>query len=367
MYMVLLLLCVPRQKMAPKSALKKIGLKSPTWYPSPMLAKEYGERFQKKGSAKLFSVPLIMQPKLDGVRMLAWIDTSESETASRPVIRLTSRTGKPFDHLLVDFEEELHSVFEAAQAAASAAGTTHKLIALDGELYAHGLGFQKIVSMVKNGSVAASTRASLQYVVYDGIFAEVATASTASTGYEDRMAMLRGLLGGSRRRIKWLEAHDKRATSEKVVEKTLDEYILLGYEGVMLRDPNSPYQLDARSDGLLKYKRFFDAEYRIVGFKEASGKDAGTVLWECEVPSPKAQASKGQAPNAKTPSAQTQTRPKGQFTVRPTGTLEERREWLQRAKAGGIVGHAWLTVRYQELTDDGVPRFPVGITIRDYE
>ena len=26
-----------------------------------------------------------------------------------------------------------------------------------------------------------------------------------------------------------------------------------------------------------------------------------------------------------------------------------------------------LTVRYQELTDDGVPRFPVGIAIRDYE
>jgi hypothetical protein len=26
-----------------------------------------------------------------------------------------------------------------------------------------------------------------------------------------------------------------------------------------------------------------------------------------------------------------------------------------------------LTVRYQELTHDGIPRFPVGITIRDYE
>ena len=26
-----------------------------------------------------------------------------------------------------------------------------------------------------------------------------------------------------------------------------------------------------------------------------------------------------------------------------------------------------LTVRFQELTDDKVPRFPVGITFRDYE
>jgi hypothetical protein len=26
-----------------------------------------------------------------------------------------------------------------------------------------------------------------------------------------------------------------------------------------------------------------------------------------------------------------------------------------------------LTVRYQELTDDGLPRFPVGVGLRDYE
>jgi DNA ligase-1 len=26
-----------------------------------------------------------------------------------------------------------------------------------------------------------------------------------------------------------------------------------------------------------------------------------------------------------------------------------------------------LTVKYQELTSDGIPRFPVGISFRDYE
>jgi DNA ligase-1 len=26
-----------------------------------------------------------------------------------------------------------------------------------------------------------------------------------------------------------------------------------------------------------------------------------------------------------------------------------------------------LTVKYQELTKDGIPRFPVGIAIRDYD
>jgi len=27
----------------------------------------------------------------------------------------------------------------------------------------------------------------------------------------------------------------------------------------------------------------------------------------------------------------------------------------------------WLTVKYQELSKDGIPRFPVGISFRNYE
>ena len=64
------------------------------------------------------------------------------------------------------------------------------------------------------------------------------------------------------------------------------------------------------------------------------------VVWECQ-----------------TPDGQT-------FRVRPRGTQEARRELFENG--GDYVGQQ-LTVRYQELTDDGVPRFPVGIAIRDYE
>jgi DNA ligase-1 len=34
---------------------------------------------------------------------------------------------------------------------------------------------------------------------------------------------------------------------------------------------------------------------------------------------------------------------------------------------GGEYVGKMLTVRYQEMTDIGVPRFPVGIAFRDYE
>ena len=42
----------------------------------------------------------------------------------------------------------------------------------------------------------------------------------------------------------------------------------------------------------------------------------------------------------------------------------ERADMLRRAPE--LLGKK-LTVRYQEMTDGGVPRFPVGVAVRDYE
>ena len=53
-----------------------------------------------------------------------------------------------------------------------------------------------------------------------------------------------------------------------------------------------------------------------------------------------------------------------EFRVRPEGTRELRREWFENGD--DYIGEM-LTVKFFELTDDGVPRFPVGIAIRDYE
>ena len=52
------------------------------------------------------------------------------------------------------------------------------------------------------------------------------------------------------------------------------------------------------------------------------------------------------------------------FDVRPKGTLEERKEMLLN---GESYLNKNLTVKFFELTDRGVPRFPVGISLRDYE
>jgi DNA ligase-1 len=113
-----------------------------------------------------------------------------------------------------------------------------------------------------------------------------------------------------------------------------------GYEGVMLRNKAGKYRVGVRSVDLQKYKEFEDAEYKVVGFKEGDGVEKGCVVWLCV------------------------TAKNQEFAVRPRGTHEERQAlFLEGDKYVGKM----LTVRYQELTTDGIPRFPVGLTFRDYE
>ena len=52
------------------------------------------------------------------------------------------------------------------------------------------------------------------------------------------------------------------------------------------------------------------------------------------------------------------------FTVTPEGTKERRKELYKNGKQ--YIGKM-LTVKYQELTKYGVPRFGTGVAIRDYE
>ena len=120
--------------------------------------------------------------------------------------------------------------------------------------------------------------------------------------------------------------------NENEIKESHLAYTEKGYEGIILRNRDGIYQHN-RSRDLLKYKTFEEAEYKIVGYSEGEGHDEGTVIWKCVT-------EKGQ-----------------EFSVRPTGTVEERKKFLQSADK--YMGKM-LTVKYQELSPIGIPRFPVG-------
>ena len=57
--------------------------------------------------------------------------------------------------------------------------------------------------------------------------------------------------------------------------------------------------------------------------------------------------------------------PRGnEFNVRPAATFEQRKVWFDHPDL--IIGKK-MTYQFQNLSEFGVPRFPVGKDIRDYE
>jgi DNA ligase 1 len=112
----------------------------------------------------------------------------------------------------------------------------------------------------------------------------------------------------------------------------LDRITQLGGEGLMLRQPGSVYER-TRSTTLLKVKKFLDAEATVVGYEAGAGRHKGRVG-----------ALVARFGNGK------------EFKV-GTGLKDKERD---NPPVKGSV----INVKYQELTKDGIPRFPVYVGLK---
>lgn len=186
---------------------------------------------------------------------------------------------------------------------------------LDGECYLHGMSFEDITSAFK------TQPETLEFHVFD--YYDI---NRPELSFEERM--------------KRVTVKTIKVKSKNDITSVHDMYVNQGYEGIMVRNAIGVYEPGKRSNNLLKFKTFETEEFKIVGMHEGTGKDVGTPIWECE------------------------TRGGETFSVRPEGNMENRRNAFKNTKK--IVGKM-LTVRYQNLTSAGVPRFPIGLAIRDYE
>ena len=155
--------------------------------------------------------------------------------------------------------------------------------------------------------------------------------------YDNRMEILDTIFMDAPKnvvRVKTVKANDESQVSHLHNLFTQD-----GFEGTMIRDPWANYEIGKRSYSLLKLKDFVDAEYRIVDVVDGDGSDVGLAIFELETDS-------GQ-----------------RFNCRPEGSQENRADLFKNRRQ--LVGK-YLTVRYQELSKDGVPIFPVGVSIREW-
>lgn len=259
------------------------------------------ERFDKRGH--MIKYPAYIQPKLDGVRALYNYTTNTFK----------SRSGLPIG-------QGSHNILKELREATWPDGHLH----LDGELYAHGLSFQNVMKLVN------SNDPKLTFSVYD----YAGTADPYSTRLEKIKRFFLANVG--LKHIKYVET--LVANSPADVKKLHDRFVSEGYEGAIVRSGDGVYT-PSRSNHLQKVKEFQDAEFRVEGHKkDVSGK----VLWVC---------SSGGGGRT--------------FTVKPNSSDVMSNEVNHGSRsAASLVGRLY-TVKYQELTDDGIPRFPIGLGFKD--
>jgi DNA ligase-1 len=277
----------------------------------PMLAHTY-EPLSSKNKKSDIVFPCYVQPKLDGLRCVCYMMQNK--------VVAQSRTGSYFetvDHICAELRPLL---------------LKNPGLVLDGELYTTDIPFEELAGLIKKKKLSETDMQRVQcikYHVYDIVVENVP--------YSNRHERIAGIIGGTK--CYHLElVHTQLIHTLGEFRQAFSEYVATGYEGIMLRNAEGLYRQNYRSHDLQKYKEFMESEYPIVGFKEAAGRDAGTVIWVCK------------------------TADDREFSVRPRGTQEQRRKWFQ-------MGHTHvgklLTVIYQELSELNVPRFPVGKAIRE--
>lgn len=192
-------------------------------------------------------------------------------------------------------------------------------VTLDGELYCHGQSLQRISSWVKRKQVSTSQ---IEYVVYDMVSQEP---------YHERYNKIKGMQLGDNARL----APTDKAISQEHIPSVLEASILAGYEGLILRDKKAPYDIGARSKGLVKVKKFLDSEFKV---KDVTPSSDGWGILICD--------------NGKG----------GTFRVSAPGSMQEKTKILKR-KADYI--GKMVTVEYANITADGVPFHPVAIRFRE--
>ena len=272
--------------------------------PLPMLALNFTKR---KHNIKY---PAYVQPKLNGVRCLA-VKVDDN------TIEYISRKGKVWDTLghLTSHIIDRMKVGDI----------------LDGEIYIHGETFQQIIRLVKKLRPESKT---LCYHVYD--------KADPTLPFDERWNWLTTnfaeISGNGPIRL----VNTIPISEEAEVYKYHTEFVRNGYEGVIVRNSDGKYKFTHRSKDLQKYKEFKDEEFVIVGGKAATGTHRGCVVFECKA-----------------------SNDKGTFWVTPKADLARRRKMFKNLDK--YIGKEY-TVRYQELSEDGIPiGNTVGIAVRDYE
>ncbi len=268
--------------------------------PNPMLAKKYQDNPAKVDEQEY----ILADPKLDGNRCLCNIKTAKIYSRKRKEITSIPHLGK-----------EIQKACKGL-----------KVTWVDGELYSDKITFNEIQSIVrKSKDVDVEKAKKIKFNIYDIINNDGA--------YKRKCDIEKNV-----EETDYVHKVDFYKIKPSEIRKYHDQFIERGYEGLMIRLINSPYE-QKRSSGLLKYKIFIDEEFEIVGFKCEENKPDVLGAVTCKMK------------NGKT------------FNARPAMTVAERDQMWKNQK--NYIGKM-ATIKFQNYDDKtGIPRFGVLKGIRD--
>jgi len=269
----------------------------------PMLAQTYDKHKNK------IEFPCYCQTKLDGVRCLAKLVDNN--------VLLLSRILKEFN-FMNGIKNELKCIL-------------NNNIILDGELYIHNTNFQDIITIVKQKTKKHKYDDTIQFHIYDIIIID-----KPNMNYTDRYNLIKKLIPSKNKYLK-LVCTDI-CKNIKDIDLYHNKYIHNKYEGLILRNNKGIYEIGSkniRSYNLQKYKKFMEKEVKIIGFKQSKNK--GIVF-----------NVKDEHDNI--------------FSVAPKGSESYRKELYDTGN--DHIGKQ-LTIIYQELSKNNIPRFPIGKCIRN--
>lgn len=275
----------------------------------PMLAKDFNKYKNKIDWNNCY-----IQPKLDGQRCLAFVKKDGS-------VKLISRDNKEIknmDHII----KQLSNI--------------KKDIILDGELYNMDLGgFQEQMKAIKKYTPGVSEL--IDYNIYD-----IIDGSDFSGRFIDYCC---GELSDKLESLSSIILVDTfQISSLKEIKEFHSTFIEEGYEGSIIRHGNKPYGINKRCDSLLKYKDFQDIAlpiYDIIPSEQRPNWGQFVFYW------------KGASYY------------KDGDNLMSTGmkfSHEEREEFLKNKEK--YIGKT-VEIRYFELSDYGVPRFPISVGFRN--
>jgi len=281
--------------------------------------------------SKYFGEPFYAQPKLDGWR--ARITRHNNE------IVISSNSGKQYPWF-TSLRSMVKEWFDCVE-------DEDLLDGLDGELYAEKLyekdgtyieeekRFQTISSI--NGlsrSKPHEIEDQMQFHCFD--LMDVSGELTQKQRFKHLKRLFKKLPEKCSQHIIKVETVKLDDVSE--VPDFHDKIAKLGYEGVVLRSSDMTYMVVKRNIRMRKYKNFIDAEYKVVKAVVDKGVEKHYFSWVCVTDNGE------------------------KFRATPMGTHEEKLDMYENR--GDYYGRL-LTVKFQEYSEDGVPRFPIAKYFRE--